>query len=574
MIRQRSSIVQVNLSGSPHGSSSSNINLDGSFSTEAFMSAAAAAAAIVAAEDAAPSRRASYHHREYRSVSATRLEATRLEDSDDESIQIDPRLMSSLSSMDEIGGAMRTDGEDDDSETVKKNPPSPISSRFRPFLSALSILTIIFLLFLAAPHRNRSKPSGSHKPTTKITMETTSIPLEGHVDSLNTFGWHVFSKLSKEDKNIVISPISILTALGMVELGTTMDSKAQEELLLYGFSEPQLQGLLSSVHSLLKNQQEDKVQVEMANSIWTKPKLVEKAYKQHFASSPMWKDHTDVLDVPDHVALINQWVYQKTAGRIPTILDRIPDNLVALLVNAIYFKGDWTTAFDPDETEKEATFYVGASKEKKVEMMHLENEKFKNLEMMLTTDSSDRVMLVDVPYGNSKEWVATIVLPVGTLTLDKVMKAFESDIEKNDKSTIWTTWMDGLAMMDEEKLDILSIPRFSLKYGSSSMRKALQSMGIKTVFDVDASNPPLSRLSSDPEAYLDDVLHQATLECTESGTVASAATVAVIMTRSMPMPNPRIVCNRPFLMVVRHVDTNLMLFAARIDDPSLAAVKP
>jgi serpin B len=76
-------------------------------------------------------------------------------------------------------------------------------------------------------------------------------------------------------------------------------------------------------------------------------------------------------------------------------------------------------------------------------------------------------------------------------------------------------------------------------------------------------------MSDDPLVHLDEVFHKAVMEVTEEGTEAAAASVGIIMTRSMPMPPEKLVFDRPFVMIILHVPTKTPLFLARVDDPEL-----
>lgn len=75
------------------------------------------------------------------------------------------------------------------------------------------------------------------------------------------------------------------------------------------------------------------------------------------------------------------------------------------------------------------------------------------------------------------------------------------------------------------------------------------------------------QMSEDPQLYLDDVFHKAVMEVTEEGTVASAATAAIMMSRSIPQPPKEMIFDRPFGMVVLHTPSMTPLFVARVDDP-------
>lgn len=121
--------------------------------------------------------------------------------------------------------------------------------------------------------------------------------------------------------------------------------------------------------------------------------------------------------------------------------------------------------------------------------------------------------------------------------------------------------------MRKAKVDLI-IPRFKVTYGVQELKPTLQSVGIIEAFNPDGKEL-FNEMTDDPLVYLDEVYHKAVMEVTEEGTVAAAATAAVMMTRSLPRPPPELRFDRPFVMIVLHLETGLPLFMGRIDDPEL-----
>lgn len=99
-----------------------------------------------------------------------------------------------------------------------------------------------------------------------------------------------------------------------------------------------------------------------------------------------------------------------------------------------------------------------------------------------------------------------------------------------------------------------------------SLKSNLVDLGIKAPF---TNNGMFHQMSDDPLLYLDDIYHTALMEVTEEGTVAAAATTAVMMTRSIPPPSPEFNLNRPFVLVLLHINTGLPLFIGKINNPVL-----
>merc|ERR1711874_539160 len=112
----------------------------------------------------------------------------------------------------------------------------------------------------------------------------------------------------------------------------------------------------------------------------------------------------------------------------------------------------------------------------------------------------------------------------------------------------------------------LTIPRFKISYGVKELKSDLQSIGIKEAFNQNGKDL-FNEMSNDPLVHLDEVYHKAVMEVTEEGTVAAAATACVMMARSLPKPPPELVFDRPFVMIVVHMETGLPLFMTKVDDP-------
>jgi len=117
--------------------------------------------------------------------------------------------------------------------------------------------------------------------------------------------------------------------------------------------------------------------------------------------------------------------------------------------------------------------------------------------------------------------------------------------------------------LSNDKVD-LTLPRFRINYGVTSIKPNLVDLGIKAPF---GNNGMFHEMSDDPLLHLDDVYHTAVMEVMEEGTVAAAATVAVMKTRSMPIPPEKLVFDRPFVVIILHKRTGTPLFIGKINDP-------
>lgn len=367
-----------------------------------------------------------------------------------------------------------------------------------------------------------------------------------HVRKLNDFGLQLFARLdSAKGDNVVISPPSIASVLTMLILGVTKGSNSEKELrslIGKGFSSP-------------GGATDPAVEFKAANSIWT-TNLVLRGYENRVKRAFDAK----VCPLPSEVAVINNWVSDATNGNIPSILDKIPVNTVAILINAIFFKAAWKIQFDPKDTRDEDFFgpkgETASPVVTTVKMMRLEKVRVPYAEVPLS--GRDSVQVFELPYGKGEEYAATIVVPTGLTTLEEILQPF-----RGGSTRAWNKWIQALR---ETELDLLSLPRFRIEFGVVSLVTTLQDMGLNAPFSSDRLNPQLLRLAPNKEAFVSDILHKATLEVTENGTEASAVTAGIVELRGL-RPKIEVIVNRPFLFAIRNVKSGALLFIAKIDRP-------
>lgn len=370
----------------------------------------------------------------------------------------------------------------------------------------------------------------------------------------STFALTLLKKLGEgNSKNVFISPLSISSALAMVLLGARGNTAAQmcQTLSLNkssGGGEDVHQGfqnLLSEV-----NRRDTQYLLRTANRLFG-----EKTYD--FLSS--FKDscrkfYQAEMEELDFVSAteqsrkhINTWVAEKTEGKIR---DLLPANSVnpmtrLVLVNAIYFKGNWDTQFNKEHTE-ERPFRVSKNVEKPVQMM------FKKSTCKITYIGEISTQILVLPYVG-QELNMVILLPSESTDLNTVEKALTYE-----KFIAWTK----PDVMDEEEVEVF-LPRFTLEE-SYDMEEFLQELGMTDAFE--ETRADFSGMSSGRGLHLSKVMHKSFVEVTEEGTEAAAATGAVVMMRCL-MVVPRFNANHPFLFFIQHSKTGAILFCGRFCSP-------
>lgn len=357
----------------------------------------------------------------------------------------------------------------------------------------------------------------------------------------NRFGFELLRVLAGDDPggNVFISPISVSMALGMTANGAGGDTyDAMIRTLGKEYLDPtQVNQSYRELRAMLQGL-DPKVAVEIANSIW---------YRQGYPVLPAFLDagrtwfDADIegLDFaePASVDRINGWADEKTHGLIDQVIERIEPDVVMYLMNAIYFKGAWQYAFDPDDTV-DGPFTNADGTVSTLPMMALEAD----LPVLIT----DRFRAFELPYGDSL-FSMTVVVPSGTETAHALVQDLDQDA--------WSAWA---AQFRTARMRI-ALPRFRTEY-KASLKPALASLGMEPAFDPSVAD--FSRLVEGGGPWIDDVIHQAVVIVNEEGTEAAAVTTVIIIETSV---GPEIRVDRPFLFLIRERVTGTILFAGLIN---------
>ena len=365
------------------------------------------------------------------------------------------------------------------------------------------------------------------------------------------FALNLFDELCSDspDSNIFISPLSISTALTMTYSGSDgTTEEAMRTTLGYGDLgtdeiETGYENLLTSLAGV-----DNDVQLSIANSVWVKEDFdpqVHEEYKEtlqtHYKSEYFARPFNQAT-----VDELNDWVSENTEKKINKILDDISQDNVMFLVNAIYFKADWTNQFKESDTQKR-DFYLADGTTVQVDTMAQE-EKLKYIK-------GSNYAAARLPYG--REQVAMYVfLPDENQTLGEFMETL--DPEELDEI------INGMHSVSDLKI---RLPKFKFEYGKKRLNDALANLGMGVAFDPDEAN--LSKIADVGinNLYIDFVDHKALIEVDEEGTVAAAATNVGIGLTSAPPSQTTFYVDRPFFFIIRDDRTGTILFMGQIHNP-------
>ncbi|KAE8597733.1 hypothetical protein XENTR_v10016581 [Xenopus tropicalis] len=379
------------------------------------------------------------------------------------------------------------------------------------------------------------------------------------MDSLSaangTFAINFLKKINESNKtgNIFVSPLSISSALSMVLLGAKGNTATQMSQVLkldkVDDAHCNFQSLISEINKSGTN-----YLLRTANRLYG-----EKSYTflEEFLGSTQKHYHADLKAVDfsrkaeESRGEINEWVAQKTEGKIKDLLSSgSVDSLTRLvLVNAIYFKGNWANKFNPDHTH-ESPFRLNKNETKPVQMM------FKKAKFPMTYIGELFTKVVEIPYVDN-ELSMIILLPDDINDGTTGLEALEKELTY-EKFLKWT----NPEMMDITEME-LSLPKFKLE-DDYDLESFLSTMGMSDAFDQRRAD--FSGMSSANDLFLSKVLHKSFVDVNEEGTEAAAATAAIMMLRCA-MIIPRIVCDHPFLFFILHRPSQSILFCGKFALP-------
>jgi serpin B len=371
----------------------------------------------------------------------------------------------------------------------------------------------------------------------------------------NAFALDLYRSLRKDDGNLVFSPYSISLALAMTYAGARGETASQMAGALHYSLQPALLhpafdqlDLALAPSSTPAAEAGQPLQLSIANAVWAEQTLaIFQAYldliAQNYGASIRLADFINHSEAARQQ--INDWVSRETENKIrdliaPGVLD---STTRLVLVNAIYFKGDWQDPFDPNDT-RQAPFTLLDASQATVKMMssHMASALYA---------AGTGYRAVELPYQGGAAGMDIIVPDEGTF------KAFESSLGAGELDQIVKAMQPtGLA---------LRLPKF--KFGSAfELGNRLSALGMPDAFNPDLAD--FSGMTGARDLFISKVLHQASVAVDEKGTEAAAAT-SVIMAPTSALRSPvTMTIDHPFLFFIRDLTSGQILFAGRVLDPT------
>lgn len=360
-------------------------------------------------------------------------------------------------------------------------------------------------------------------------------------------GWNIFKQeqLAKPGENVLISPFSIQTALTMATNGAKGSTLAEMlDAMDCGNCPVADLNLLHRDLTTLLTEQSGHPSVTVANRYFYDENRISvkalflDALSAHYACGA---DNVNFSAEQAALDQINGWVKDNTKGKIDKILERITVYDVAFLINALHFKADWATGFSPDLTSKQV-FTKADGTTAQVDFVEADRD--------FTFAQSAQYNLVDIPFKDSTFSISFIQPTTANTATD-----WHLSITPDAWKSMYTAAQYTRAMV--------FFPKLKLAY-DNDLIQSLKNLGVQAAFsDRDADFTAMGTAAQN--IFINQIRHKAVLEVDEKGAEGAAVTSIGFGMTSAP---PTFWYNRPFVLVLRHIPTNTMLFVGYVADPA------
>jgi len=366
------------------------------------------------------------------------------------------------------------------------------------------------------------------------------------------FAVDLYGKLRTREGNIFFSPFSISTALAMTCGGARGETEKQmAQTLRFDLPTDKLHPAFAALAADLGAvQQKGQVKLAVANSLWPQKGLAflpdYLAWCQKYYGSSIrpvdYSGHTEAAR-----KTINDWVEARTNRKIVELLkpEMVGSSTLLVLVNAIYFKGNWASQFETMLTENEP-FHMSSGKSVTAPLMRQIHD--------LHYAESLGLQVLELPYAGG-DLSMLVLLPTRVDGL--------GDLEAGLTAENLTAWT---ANLKSHKVAVF-LPKFK---STSEFRLAgtLAALGMSDAF---SGRADFSGMDGRKDLFISDVIHKAFVEVNEEGTEAAAATAMVMVgsaAPSNPRPIPVFRADHPFLFLIRDNRNGSVLFLGRVTDPT------
>ena len=379
-----------------------------------------------------------------------------------------------------------------------------------------------------------------------VPIELTAMQ-QSKVSADNRFAFRMFRNVSEMNgENTFFSPLSLNMALGMLYNGASGETRTEmaKALGMEDLTETQINEYYQRIRQAL-SEIDTQTGIDIANSIWYRDRF---SVKQPFID--VNQTYFDALvkaidfDNPEAAGIINAWCSEKTKGKINEIVTSpISKDIMMYLINALYFKGKWTSEFDKQNTKPDI-FTKSDRQEQKVNMME---------QVLYFPYYADQyVQCVERPFGN-QAFSMVFMLPAENMSIEQLIEHLDD--------TAWQNIVDNMPWKEIQ----LKLPRFKVEC-ELPLNEPIADTGMKRIFSGGFAN------ISDNDLSVSQIKQKTYIKIDEKGAEAAAITIIQgvgLGGDDLPPPPPPIpfYANRPFLYLIKEKSTGVILFIGRMDNP-------
>ncbi|SEK54636.1 serpin family protein [Ruminococcus albus] len=400
---------------------------------------------------------------------------------------------------------------------------------------------------------NGDKPAESEisltvKPLSSVTLENSDeMPDDDFNASYRNYAAEFFKTACAEDikagNNVMISPESVMMALGMTANGAKGETLSEMEKALGG------QGIdvvnKAMQYRMTKFMNSEDISFNVANSVWVRDDADRIKMKQSFCDKVKSVYNADSFLAPfDDTTCndINGWVNNNTNGMIPNILDEIPYDAVAYLINAMAFEGEWASPYAEHQVNDDQTFTNSKGEEEKVTMLYSEEGGY----------FEDEDTTGFLKYYKGYDYAFMAMLPAEGTDMADYVAGLDGEKLKN----LWQT--------SSGKVNAC-IPEFTYDYGKE-LSDDLKAMGMTMPFGDGADFSEMAETGTG-SLYIDKVIHKTHIELDRNGTKAAAATVVEMVDEAcIEIEDPKeVYLNRPFVYAIIDTESGTPVFMGAVN---------
>ena len=371
-------------------------------------------------------------------------------------------------------------------------------------------------------------------------VPTVTEPTEEENVKVKDFSLRLFQNCLQDGENTLISPLSVLSALGMTANGAAGNTLAQMEEI-FGLTTEEMNRYLYAYTRDLP--QGEKYRLSPGNAIWFRDREGLFFEEDFLQTNADWYDAGLYRAPFDDSTLkeINEWVETKTDGMIKDILDEIPGDAIMYLVNALAFDAEWETIYTESQI-RDGIFTAADGKKQETELMY--SEEYCYLEDGNATGF--------VKYYADRTYAFVALLPNEDVCLEEYAASLTGE------------HLNQLLADSQNIMVNAAIPKFQCEF-STEMREVLKSMGVTDAFN--SSLADFSRLghSDQGNIFINRVLHKTYIAVDEKGTKAGAATVVETFDTAALIDSKSVRLDRPFVYMLIDCRDNLPVFIGALN---------